>query len=137
MTREYACRNPKCAWFEDRPTMRADVKAECENCGVSMEQIIGAPAVVWTSAPLSSRYRNREGEGFRRKDEGMWAWERNGPDGQPLKAPRPVRLETWKDVHEYSKREHVYDPREIPSNIDSGEDGKGGNLGRGMPGTEV
>lgn len=131
------CRNPGCPAYKDVPTIKVDGTQCCLVCCATMEQRLYAPAVIWTDAPRAQRYRDRSAEGYHSKDEGMWAWERNGPDGKPLKEPRPVRLENWRDVHEYSKREHVYDPREIPKTIEVDGTGKSSNPGRGMPGQEI
>lgn len=139
-TSEFYCETRKCSergtlktlpWREEPVTGRH--YPLCETCGNTMRENVSAPNVIWTG-PVGKRYRNKGEAGYENPD-GQWAYTRKNPDGTEGK-PTAVRLETWQDIKEYSKREGLYDPRDMPKTVEVGDDGK--SIGsRGFSGQEI
>lgn len=94
--------------------------------------MISAFAVVFTGALSASKYNQDVKGGLpeQRHMDGHWAWRRrSSKSGQP----EPVWIDNFATQAQFCKEEGLVNPRDLPSNLEAGADGKSIST-RGMPG---
>lgn len=100
----------------------------CERCGAAQERLFSRFGVVFTGVITASKYKDPKREDAH--TDGVWCYRRRSSlSGQP----EPVYLETHQELREFCKAEGLYDPSEVPRNMEIGADGKTLSS-TGMPG---
>lgn len=91
----------------------------CPQCGLTMERLISAPAVVWTK-PMAA-YGDRSKEGYKNQQQagGHFAMEKD-ENGNVSR----VLIDSHKAQADYCKRNNLINPNSMPSNISVSKDGR-------------
>ena len=98
---------------------REDQAPICTGCFQQMERLASSFGVIWTGE-ITSKYNDRNADNVH--STGHWAVRKRGLDGQPLKTPEPVFIDSWQKQSEYCKAEGLINPRELDSRADHSGD---------------
>jgi hypothetical protein len=110
----------------------SDPEPLCASCGVPQRRLLSLVNPVFVGE-ITARYNDKSSE--KPHEEGHWAYRKRSTrnaDGSPER----VRISTWQQQKEYCKAEGLVNPKELPSNVSMGADGKS-MKSNGLPGQWV
>ncbi len=92
----------------------------CPQCGLTMERLVSAPAVVWTKPMASYGSKNVEGFAKQEKDGGHWTLETDKESGKVSR----TFIGSHADQKNYCRRNGLMNPSDLPSNLTVAKDGR-------------
>ena len=120
MTYASKCKDPECNYqWEWNSSRMTDANPECIYCGGPSERLYFPIAAVWTKNIAA--YGDPRSEGFHKqnRDGGHWTLETDDK-GKVSK----TFIATPQDQANYCKRNHLVNPKDLPSNLSVAKDGK-------------